>query len=76
MTVLLPVGLGDNEFVFCLFDFKGESRHIVKAFWKDTKFKFKPPLDSDITVLMLTSHSKPQIPISCSSFPSRPDSLE
>lgn len=53
VTLFLPVGLSDNEFVFCRV-FKEESRHIMKAFQKDTKFEFKSPLESDIIVLMLS----------------------
>lgn len=66
VTVFLPVGLGDNK--FCLFVFK-ESRNIMKALWKDTKFEFKSPLESDMIVFVLSlnfldpSQSKLQMPI-------------
>lgn len=79
VTVPLPAGLGDNKFV--CFISKKESRHVMKAFWKDRKFEIKPPLESDI-VLMLslnfqeTSQSKLQTPVFWALFQSRAGSLE
>lgn len=67
--------------LFVCFVSTRESRHVMKAFWKDRKFEIKPPLESDIVLTLSlnfqdTSESKLQTPVFCAWFQRRAGSLE